>query len=222
MAKLGVNIVNDVSWYLCYNRSLSHHLQGSKSQTWKVTRRDRITENTYQMSRWTPTVSITEKETLQSSYQPHFSWRTLWRTQSKANWTPPTFHIWVTRGVSVTGAKPLQGEHVINFQHSIRLEYSNIRPERQKKGPQPKKRLFSNSSSGARSPECVLCVLSLQRLFLFLRKFYPLDCWCRVWSVPLPVCPCSGRYTTTGSPINNSPSLSLHVNVDVQCTLLML
>ena len=41
MAKLGVTIVND----------------GSKSQNWNIKRKDRITENTYQMSRWTPIVS---------------------------------------------------------------------------------------------------------------------------------------------------------------------
>ena len=41
MAKLGVTIVND----------------GSKSQNWSIKRKDRITENTYQMSRWTPIVS---------------------------------------------------------------------------------------------------------------------------------------------------------------------
>jgi len=40
MAKLGVTIVND----------------GSKSQNWNIKRKDRITENTYQMSRWTPIV----------------------------------------------------------------------------------------------------------------------------------------------------------------------
>merc|ERR1712227_906940 len=40
MAKLGVTIVND----------------GSKSQNWNLKRKDRITENTYQMSRWTPIV----------------------------------------------------------------------------------------------------------------------------------------------------------------------
>ena len=43
MAKLGVTIVND----------------GSKSQNWSIKRKDRITENTYQMSRWTPIVSNT-------------------------------------------------------------------------------------------------------------------------------------------------------------------
>merc|ERR1712241_1046500 len=61
MAKLGVNIVND----------------GSKSQTWKANRKDRITENTYQMSRWTPVLKDLVEDAidgkLDSTHFPYLS-----------------------------------------------------------------------------------------------------------------------------------------------------
>jgi len=61
MAKLGVNIVND----------------GSKSQAWVVKRRDRITENTYQMSRWTPTLKDIVEDAIEgkldSTHFPYLS-----------------------------------------------------------------------------------------------------------------------------------------------------
>merc|ERR1712241_1569878 len=61
MSKLGVNIVND----------------GSKSQTWKANRKDRITENTYQMSRWTPVLKDLVEDAidgkLDSTHFPYLS-----------------------------------------------------------------------------------------------------------------------------------------------------
>merc|ERR1711953_1282331 len=86
MSKLGVNIVND----------------GSKSQTWKANRKDRITENTYQMSRWTPVLKDLVEAAIEGKLDStHFPYLSDQRGQAKSQ--------------------------------------APARPERQTKGPQPKK-----------------------------------------------------------------------------------
>merc|ERR1711936_51173 len=69
MSKLGVNIVND----------------GSKSQTWKANRKDRITENTYQMSRWTPVLKDLVEDAIEGKLDStHFPYLSDQRGQAKS------------------------------------------------------------------------------------------------------------------------------------------
>ena len=75
----------------------------------------------------------------------------------------------------------------IYFKFKKIFKSSNVRPERQKKGPQPKQRFFS-SSNNTRFIQLVPSVLwsQLLRLFLFLRKFIftPWLPSVSVWSFP--------------------------------------
>jgi len=73
MARLGVTIVND----------------GSKSQSWSPKRKDRITDNTYQMSRWTPIVKDLIEDAIEGKLDDtHFPYLSDQRGMSNRNKAP--------------------------------------------------------------------------------------------------------------------------------------
>lgn len=83
MANLGLNIISDGT---------------SKKKVYTMPRKERITEHTYQMSRWTPVIKdameVSSLPTFPCSFNSPLCVSRRCRTRSKTSWIRSTFHSW--------------------------------------------------------------------------------------------------------------------------------